>query len=296
MSRIINIFVDFITYQAISSIGGIFIPYIRSYLNTEIYFEEYGEKSFPPLVMITGLASNMLQWQPILIAELSQHFRIILMDNRGCGRSGSSRRFYTMKTYAKDIISLLEYLRIEKASFLGHSLGGSIVQRFVIIYPDKIDKVVLISPDIGSLKRKFPSFRILQMLLQGLDTDANTILKYAFCIQNNEETNKHSIRIALDCIERVFRYYPISKKDYYKQLLAVLFFSTFNQVKKIKNKTLILTGDCDKIVSPENAVRLARKLPYSTLTIMHNCGHLFLYDDLKPFLEEMYEFLGENSK
>lgn len=269
----------------------IFIPYFESYLGCQIYYEEYGNKKAPPLLVLTGMASNMLQWEPKLIEELADNFRVILMDNRGSGRSGSSIRFYTMKTYAKDIQNLLTHLHIPKAHFFAHSLGASMVQRFVITHPEMADKLVFVSPDIGGFKRKLPSRRIASMFIHGLKTDALGLLKHAFCAQNKNPTNRLYTRRALDCIEKVFRYYPMSKRDYRKQLIAAVLFNTMKKVNEIQNKTLIFTGEYDKIVLPANAVRLARRLPNSTLSVIHNCGHLFLYDDLKPILTELYAFL-----
>lgn len=230
----------------------------------------------------------MLQWQPNLVTELSQYFRVILMDNRGCGRSGRSRKFYTMKTYSKDIFYLMEFLAIRKSNFLGHSLGGAILERFAIMYPEKVDKLVFISPDIGSFKRKLPKRSVLNMLFRGLKTDALSVLIHGFCIHKN--SGKHC-RTALDFIERVFRYYPMKKKDYRKQLIAAMCFNTKKKITQVYHKSLILTGEFDEIVLPENAVRLARILPHSTLSIIHGCGHLFVYDQIKSLLNEIYEFL-----
>jgi pimeloyl-ACP methyl ester carboxylesterase len=83
----------------------------------------------------------------------------------------------------------------------------------------------------------------------------------------------------------------MSKKDYRKQLISGVIFNTMKKIESIDHKTLIFTGEYDKIMLPENAMRLARRLPNSTLSVIHNCGHLFLYDDLKPVLTELYTFL-----
>jgi pimeloyl-ACP methyl ester carboxylesterase len=269
----------------------IHVPYVTSYLDTPIYFETYGKKTAKALVLVTGLASNMLQWQPSLIDELSQRYYVILIDNRGCGRSGSSWKFYSMKTYSRDIRNILNFLGIEKANILGHSLGGSICQRFAITYPKRIENIVLISPDIGAFKRKLPSRKIIGMLICGLKTDAQLLLKNAFCIHDQPLKKGSEIRSALDTIEKVFRYYPISKRDYRKQLYAALFFNTLKKVEDIRNKTLILAGDHDKIVLPGNAIRLASRLPNASVSLIPNCGHLFLFDDLKPILTDLYDFL-----
>ena len=274
----------------------IHVPFFESYLDTEIYYEEYGEKSATPLVLVTGLACNMLQWDPKLVDVLVQHYKVILIDNRGSGRSGSSWKFYSMKTFSKDIKNLLDHLKIKKTHLFGHSLGGAIVQRFTIMHPKMVKKLVLFSPDIGAFKRKLPSRKIVRMLIRGLKSDAQMILHHAFFTSNIDGNKNKMMRRAVDCVDRMFRYFPMSKIDYTKQLFAAYFFNTWKKVEEIKNPTLILTGEQDKIILPENAIRLSKRLPNSTLSIIPNCGHFFLYDDLKPLLPELFEFLGAKSK
>lgn len=274
----------------------IYVPYFCSYLDTEIYYEEYGKKTATPLVLVTGLACNMLQWEPKLVEELSQQFRVILIDNRGSGRSESSWKFYSMKTFAKDIKNLLDHLNINKAHLLGHSLGGSMVQRFVIMHPEMVDKIVLMSPEIGAFKRKLPSRKIVGMLIRGLKSDVQLILNHAFYNPIRDIYKGKEMRRVVDCVEKIFRYYPVSNRNYAKQLLAAFFFNTWKKVEEIQNFTLIFTGDHDEIVVPENATRLAKRLPNSTLSTIPKCGHFFFYDDLKPLFPMLYEFLGEKSK
>ena len=210
----------------------------------------------------------MLQWQPTLIEELARTFRVILIDNRGTGRSGSSSRFYTMKTYSKDIKNILDALKIKKTHLFAHSLGASMVQRFAIHHPDMVDKMVLVSPDIGGFKRKLPSLRVIAMLIRGVKIDVHDLLKHAFCMQDKHSVDEFYFRRAVDCIDRAFRYYPISGRNYRKQLIAGVIFNTQKKMEKIPNKALVFSGEFDKVLLPENAIKLARVLPNSTLSII----------------------------
>jgi pimeloyl-ACP methyl ester carboxylesterase len=160
------------------------------------------------------------------------------------------------------------------------------------MHPRMVDKIIVISPDIGAFKRKLPTPKVARMLINGLKSDIHKILRYAFY---SEKMDKE-MRRALDCVEKMFRYYPMTKIDYTKQLFAALFFNTWRTIGEIQHHTLIMTGDQDKIVSSENAVRLAKLLDNSTLTIIPKCGHFFFYNDLKPLLPELYEFFEEKSK
>jgi len=231
----------------------------------------------------------MLQWRPSLIDELAEQYRVILIDNRGSGRSGSSWKFYSMKTFSRDIRNILNHLGTEKVNLLGHSMGGSICQRFTITYPERVKKMVLIASDIGGFKRKFPTIKTVGMLIRGLKTNVHALLKHAFYLRSNESNNGIETRKALDSIDKVIRYYPISKRDHRKQLYAAFFFNTLKKVKEIQKETLLLAGECDKIVLSENSVRLAQKLPNATLSIIPNSGHFI---DLQSILPDLFKFLG----
>ena len=96
-----------------------------------------------PLLLVHGLGSKKETW----IAQFkpfSEHFKVIRFDNRGAGKSDRPKGEYSMEMFADDIANLMEYLNIDKANIIGWSLGGMIVQNFVIKYPHRVNKMVLI--------------------------------------------------------------------------------------------------------------------------------------------------------
>ena len=108
----------------------------------DLYYEESG-KGYP-LVLISGLGGNCMSWQTVRNI-LSRHYRVIVFDNRGAGRTTSPAKTYSIIDMADDLNGLLKYLEINKAHVLGHSMGGFIAQEFVFKYPDKTDKLILCS-------------------------------------------------------------------------------------------------------------------------------------------------------
>ncbi|OJV09288.1 MAG: hypothetical protein BGO14_02855 [Chlamydiales bacterium 38-26] len=87
----------------------------------EIYYEIHGEGY--PLVLIAGLGCDMSIWDPILDL-LKRHFKIIIFDNRGVGRSSSPSQPYTISDMALDTWNLIAKLELHKPHVLGHSMGG----------------------------------------------------------------------------------------------------------------------------------------------------------------------------
>ena len=107
-----------------------------------IHYKEYGEG--PPLIMILGLGQDTPTWK-FQVADLSEHFRLILLDNRDSGKSSSCPESYTTETMAGDILGLMDHLGMARAHILGTSMGGMIAQKVALMAPDRVISLVLVS-------------------------------------------------------------------------------------------------------------------------------------------------------
>ncbi|MEM0331778.1 MAG: alpha/beta hydrolase, partial [Archaeoglobaceae archaeon] len=89
-----------------------------AYVNgIKLYYEVYG--SGFPLLMIMGLGGNVLWWDPLILNEFSKHFKVVVFDNRGSGRSDKPDGEYSIKIFADDTVELMNSLGINKAHILG---------------------------------------------------------------------------------------------------------------------------------------------------------------------------------
>src|SRR6185295_16466783 len=89
----------------------------------ELYYEEHG--SGDPLLLIMGLAADSTAWM-FQVPDFARHYRTIVFDNRGVGRSSKPRGAYTIAQMADDAAGLLETLGIARAHVVGVSMGGMI--------------------------------------------------------------------------------------------------------------------------------------------------------------------------
>jgi len=108
----------------------------------QINYEEYGQGT--PLMMILGLGQDIATWD-FQISEFSNHFRLIIFDNRDSGKSSRCSELYSTETMARDCIGLLDYLEIDRAHILGTSMGGMIAQQVALIAPERVINLVLAS-------------------------------------------------------------------------------------------------------------------------------------------------------
>ena len=102
-----------------------------------------------PLVLITGYSATMDLWDPIIIKKLSSHYKVIIFDNRGIGKTTASEKPFTIKLFAEDTIGFMNALKIEKAYILGWSMGSFIATEVALKYPERVNKLILYAGNCG---------------------------------------------------------------------------------------------------------------------------------------------------
>lgn len=109
---------------------------------TRIAYRLDGDGNKPVLVLSNSIGTTLRMWDP-QVAQLSKHFRVLRYDTRGHGGSGVPAGAYSLDRLGRDVIELLDALRIERAHFLGLSLGGFVGQWLGVHAPERIDRLVL---------------------------------------------------------------------------------------------------------------------------------------------------------
>ena len=107
-----------------------------------LYYEEHG--SGPPLLCAAGLGGVGSYWMP-QIEAFSPHFRVVLHDHRGTGKSSRDRITYSVAQMARDVLDLADGLGIERFHFMGHSTGTAIGQELALHHRDRLSSAVLAS-------------------------------------------------------------------------------------------------------------------------------------------------------
>jgi pimeloyl-ACP methyl ester carboxylesterase len=149
----------------------------------ELCYQEMGEPDDQPLILVMGLATQMIAWDEEFCASLAERgFRVIRFDNRDTGRSTeidsagvpsridmlSGRRAtaaYLLRDMARDTVGLMDHLEIESAHVAGASMGGMIAQTMAIEYPERTRSLVSIMSTTGSRWTGLPSFKAFGILL-----------------------------------------------------------------------------------------------------------------------------------
>jgi pimeloyl-ACP methyl ester carboxylesterase len=272
----------------------------------QIYYEVKGEGF--PLVMICGMNANLAMWDPHLVEGLSKHFKLVLFDNQGAGRTEISKREYTIRLFADDTVGLMNALRISKAYILGHSMGGAIAQELAINYPEKVEKLILCSTcsqHRGTQEERRMTETMTEAMFQASKEELIKMTLSSPLARNyprdfladfpmmvyglTSEFIKENPGLARSLLQLKYKY-PISPKAMMNRYDAMLKFNSQTRLKHIKGPTLVLHGRKDMTVAPEESSILARAIPNAKLVYFEKSNH-FLEEEMNEVLKVITEFL-----
>jgi 3-oxoadipate enol-lactonase len=253
------------------------MPVVRAN-DINIYYELHGAGK--PVVFINGLGYDLWMWHK-MVPGLAKHFQVITFDNRGSGKTDKPPGPYSAQMLADDTTALLQALSIDRAIIIGHSMGGFIAQALAINYPEVVDKLVLAATNFGG-PNHVPITPEAMAVLSDMTSDPIERLRRGIkvsCAPGFTTAQADFVQEWLDYrLEN-----PIQPEAYQAQMaigLALLNAETCFEPRlhQITAPTLILFGEYDKVVPPENAALLARVIPKSQIEIMPDAGHFFPFE------------------
>ena len=137
------------------------------YKNVPIHYETFGQGS--AIVLLHGFLESSTMWNP-LIPHVSKNRTVITIDLPGHGKSDVISEIHSMELMAEVVDEILKHLKITSATFLGHSMGGYVALAFAEMFPEKVEKLILLNstPEADSEERKNNRNRALNVIDQNL--------------------------------------------------------------------------------------------------------------------------------
>ena len=247
----------------------------------KICYEILGEGD--PIILVHGFGSKKESW----IAQfkpLAEHFKVVRFDNRGAGKSDRPKGVYTMKVFADDIAGLMDNLKIDKANIIGWSMGGMIVQNFVIKYPHRVNKMVLINTNYGqpdeSGAEVYKNMRLADLKLRKEDPEksfwqsarSGFYIKFRKQMEADPSKKWYGLWSAEDLIrDRVID--PPTEEDVEIQTEAINTHHTLERLHEIKNQSLLIASTHDRVMPVAIMKEMHQRIPNSTLKILDKAGH-----------------------
>jgi 3-oxoadipate enol-lactonase len=259
------------------------MPFVEN-LGARIHWDEEG--SGAPLLLIMGLGWPSQAWhrtRPVL----SEKYRTIALDNRGVGRSEAPAGPYSIAQMAADAAAVLNAARVNAAHIFGMSMGGMIAQEFALQYPNKVRSLILGCTAAGGPQAVRAEEAALQVLMtRGQDPDqfAKAVSPFIYDAGTSPE------RIEEDTAVRR-KWYP-SADAYLAQLQAVIAWEAYSRIGQISVPTLVIHGEHDRLVPPENARLIAARIPGANLAMIPGASHIFTTDQPALAHSAILDFLG----
>jgi pimeloyl-ACP methyl ester carboxylesterase len=244
----------------------------------ELAYTSKGEGD--PLILIGGFSMVKEMWER-QVADLSQQFRVIAFDNRGVGESTIPEPDFTIADMAADVVGLMDYLQIDKTHVFGVSMGGLISQMLALDHGDRIRKAALGCTSHGGRFAVAPDAEVMALLAKmgdpGMPVEEAIRLRLPIMYSERfirEEPEKIEKIVALS-----LRHQP-TLKGAQGQMKALSFFNVKKRLGEIRCPILVITGNEDRMMPPDNARLIAEGIPGAELYIVKGAGHAF-YDE-KP--------------
>lgn len=247
-----------------------------------------------PLVLISGLGYPLWQWHR-MVPLLANHFQVITFDNRGVGQTDKPAGLYTAQLLASDTAGLLDVLGIEKATILGHSMGGYIAQAMALDYPGKVEKLILCSTNFGG-PHHVPITAEAWAVLSDTTSDPLTRFKNGLVVSTAPGWAESNPGMVEEWVQwRISN--PMDLAGYQSQMAIGLGLiseeAAFeNRLTSIKIPALIIFGEHDKVVPPANAGLLAAKLQNSRVLILPDAGHFFPIEVPETASQAVIQFIS----
>jgi pimeloyl-ACP methyl ester carboxylesterase len=252
-----------------------------------IYYEIHGKGD--PLVLIMGLRRN-IEWWYGQIPTLSRNFKVVAFDNRGAGRSDKPEMDYSIRLFADDTAGLMAALDMPTAHVLGISMGGYIAQELAINYPAKVRSLVLGCTSCGGTRAIPMTAERMKKFTDNKGLTPEQILLKDMDIYFSDKYIKKNPEKIDDFTEISMRYYQ-PPEAFFRQFDACLKHDTVDRLKRISVPTLIMAGDDDPLVPPENSRILKKLIPHAELHFFKGCRHCFFLEEAHFFNRKIISFL-----
>ena len=250
----------------------------------DIFAEDVG--SGTPLVLVHGFLGSSDMWAP-QIEFFKDDFRVIAPALPGFGESSAINSCDSIECMAKAILNLLEKKEIKNFNLLGHSMGGMIVQEIAKIAGEKILKLICYGTGPrGNIPGRFETIDQSRekLKINGLDVTVHRIAKTWFI---EEDKSKYFY-----LCDEAGKQTSIEAAD--NGLVAMKNWSGIENLKNIKNETLIVWGDQDKAYDFNQVETLNNNIPNSDLKVIKGCSHNVHLEKPEEFNAVVEEFLIKN--
>jgi 3-oxoadipate enol-lactonase len=238
----------------------------------------------PVLIFSNSLGTDFSMWDPQM-AELAQHFRILRYDTRGHGQSSVTAGDYTIEQLGRDVLGLLDTLKVERVHFCGLSMGGAIGIWMGIHAPNRLDRLVLSNTAARIGTKELWNARIEKVRKEGMKPVAAAVIERWFTPEFRASSPDQVVTA-----QRMIENTPPA--GYSACCAAVRDVDLRDAVAKIKTPTLIIYGGKDPVTLAADVEFLAERIQ-GAAKVELNAAHLSNVEQASAFTEAVSNFFSK---
>lgn len=255
----------------------------------------------PVLVLVHGITSTSETWRRVM-APLAERYCVIAPDLRGHGRSARPRGDYSLGAHASGVRDLLVTLERERATFVGHSLGGGIVMQLAYQFPELCERLVLVSSGglgaevHGALRAaSLPGSELVLPFIAGRGVrSAGTAVSRVF--------GHLGMKASRDVIEFARGYGSLADRESREAFIHTLRAVIDPRGQRVSARdrlylaaelpTLLVWGARDRIIPPHHGRSAQSDIPGSRLETLSASGHFPHLDDPERLVAILDDFMA----
>ena len=249
------------------------------------------------VILVHGLNGEALRDWQYQIPVLAENYHVLTFDLPGFGDSGKEVANYSPHEYAKFINYIAKRYAHGKMILVGHSMGGAISIRYSEMYPDNIEKLVLVDV-AGVLHRMAYSRELMKGWLKAKVSDDSSVLSFADRFANNI---LGKVEPVIGPLSRFMDDHVI-KNDYVDMgsstisAVSLVHEDLTDALSSLKMPTTIIWGANDSIAPLRTAMVLKKYLPLADLNVIQNAAHVPMIDEPEKFNQILLSYINTDTQ
>ena len=257
--------------------------------NLNIYFEVQGnENAKETIVFLNGLSQSTISWI-LTTPYFKNDYRIVLMDFIFQGQSDKTGEWRSFDTHARDVVSVLDYLKIDKAIIAGLSYGSLVAQHLAINHGNRISKLLLIS----TFAHKTPYYDAIELSWwRALEFGGYNLMLDIMLPSVLSENYFLNPLIPIDLMKQTRQEANEDKQALFKLMRATKERVDYRpELKKISVPTIVIQGEKDLLLPVHMAGEVAKAIPNSQFKVIPHVGHTLNLEAVPQMVAIMKEFV-----
>jgi pimeloyl-ACP methyl ester carboxylesterase len=233
-----------------------------------MYYAVFGQGS--PVLLLHGGLANSRYWGGVIPVLIRNHFKVVVTDSRGHGRSTRTGEPYSYDLLTSDVLALMDFLRLQQADVIGWSDGGIIGLDLAINHPERLRRLFVYAAN------STPA---------GVRQDVGDNPTFAAYLERTRAE---------------YRKLSATPDEYASFLLQIQTmwaqqpnFSE-QQLRRITARTAVVDGAHDEAIKPEHTAYLAQTIPHATLIVFPDVSHFGMLQNPLEFGSAAGKFLTEH--